>query len=152
MEIEWLILADAAQVTGGKLFLLGGGWEVLTVNSGFQMARPCALALAIRVPWNETNQQHSFEVEVTDEDGKKQLAKLDGQFEVGRPPGISQGQEQRIQLAAGMSLTIGQPGRYAIAASVDGKESAHTGFNVVQGPMLAAKNRVRRRRRPKSES
>ena len=32
-SIEWLILADAAEVVGGKLYLMGGGWDRLTVNS-----------------------------------------------------------------------------------------------------------------------
>ena len=31
MEVDWLILADSAQVTGGKLYMLGGGWDRLTV-------------------------------------------------------------------------------------------------------------------------
>src|SRR5688500_1930861 len=42
MEVEWLILADSAQVIGGKLFLLGGGWDVLTVNTSFPWQQRCA--------------------------------------------------------------------------------------------------------------
>ena len=34
MEVEWLILADSAQVIGNKLYLLGGGWDQLAVNTG----------------------------------------------------------------------------------------------------------------------
>ena len=29
MDVEWLILADAAQVNGNKLYLLEGGWDRL---------------------------------------------------------------------------------------------------------------------------
>jgi len=35
MEVEWLILADAAQVVGNKLYLMGGGWDKLTINNVF---------------------------------------------------------------------------------------------------------------------
>jgi len=93
MKIEWLILADAAQVVGGKLYLLGGGWDRLTVNKPFPVQQHCALALSIAVPWNETNQRHSFEVEIVAEDSAteqpKSLMKMGGQFEVGRPPGYA---------------------------------------------------------------
>ena len=44
MEIEWLILADAAQVTGNKLYLLGGGWDRLNVNRDFPVNQHCAIA------------------------------------------------------------------------------------------------------------
>ena len=48
-SIEWLILADAAEVVGGKLYVMGGGWDRLTVHS--QSAKKnLAVALALRVP------------------------------------------------------------------------------------------------------
>ena len=68
MEVEWLILADSAQVLGNKLYLLGGGWDLLTVNREFPVDQRCAVALSVRVPWNETNQKHTFELEVAGEE------------------------------------------------------------------------------------
>ncbi|MFN8559031.1 MAG: hypothetical protein U0531_17380 [Dehalococcoidia bacterium] len=94
MEVEWLILADAAQVVGGKLYLLGGGWKVLNVSAGFPVQQRCAVAVSFEAPWNETNVPQQVEVEVATEDGRT-LAKMEGQFEVGRPPGIPPGQSQR---------------------------------------------------------
>ncbi|MBI4287625.1 MAG: hypothetical protein HY671_04240 [Chloroflexi bacterium] len=143
MEVEWLILADAAEVVGNKLYLLGGGWDRLTVNTGFPVDQRCAIALSVRVPWNETNQKHVFEVEVTSEDPQteqpKSLLKVGGQFEVGRPPGIPQGQEQRIQLAINMSLRLESPGTKIIVARVEGQEMRRVHFNVAPGPMLSMK-------------
>ena len=67
-SIEWLILADAAEVVGGKLYVMGGGWDRLTVHS--QSAKKnLAVALALRVPWHETNRQHAFQIDMTYEDG-----------------------------------------------------------------------------------
>ncbi|MFQ5874745.1 MAG: hypothetical protein ACE5JL_13250, partial [Dehalococcoidia bacterium] len=138
MEVEWLILADSAQVVGNKLYLLGGGWDRLTVNTGFPLAQRCAVALSVRVPWNETNQKHTFEVEVTSEDPNteepKSLLKVGGQFEVGRPAGISQGQDQRIQLAIDTNLRLETPGIHVIVARIEGQEKQRTSFNVVPGP------------------
>lgn len=147
MQIEWLILADSAQVVGNKLYLLGGGWDRLTVNTGFPLDQRCALAMSIRVPWNETNQKHTFEVEVASEDptseAPKSLIKAGGQFEVGRPPGIPQGQDQRIQVAVDMNLRIDSEGTKVVVARIEGQEMQRTHFNVVPGPMLSMRSQQR---------
>ncbi len=142
MEIEWLILSDAVQVIGNKLYLMGGGWDVLTVNTGFPVLRHCGVSIAIRVPWNETNQKHAFDIEITDDDGHEQLVKMGGQFEVGRPAGIRSGQDQRVQVAAEMGLKLNKPGQYVIIASIDGSESRRASFNVVAGAMLGSKKQA----------
>lgn len=138
MEVEWLILADAAQVVGNKLYLLGGGWDRLDVNKEFPIEHRCALALSIQVPWNETNQRHSFEVEIVSQnpttEEPKSLMKMGGQFEVGRPPGIPLGQEQRFQLAVDMSLKIESAGTKTVIARIEGQDMRRLNFNVVPGP------------------
>jgi hypothetical protein len=137
MDVEWLILADAAQVVGNKLYLMGGGWDKLTVNSQFPADQRCALALSLRVDWNETNQKHSFEIEIMSEDSAteqpRSLLKAGGQFELGRPPGINPGQEQRFQMALDMNLKIDGPGAKTVIARVEGQEKRRLSFNVIQG-------------------
>ena len=145
MEVEWLILADAAQVVGAKLYLLGGGWDSLTVNKEFPIDQKCALALSIKVPWNETNQKHSFEVEIISEDNTteepKSLVKVGGQFEVGRPPGIRPGQEQRFQLAIDMNLRIETAGTKTVIARIEGQIMRRLDFTVISGPMNVAQQK-----------
>lgn len=145
MEVEWLILADAAQVVGAKLYLLGGGWDRLTVNRAFPVDQKCALALSIIVPWNETNQKHSFEVEIISEDNvteePKSLVKVGGQFEVGRPTGIRQGQEQRFQLAIDMILKIETAGTKTVIARIEGQVMRRLDFTVIPGPMNVAEQK-----------
>ncbi len=145
MEIEWLILADAAQVVGAKLYLLGGGWDRLTVNRELPVDQKCALALSISVPWNETNQKHSFEVEIISEDNgteePKSLVKVGGQFEVGRPPGIRPGQEQRFQLALEMNLRMETAGTKTVIARIEGEEKRRIYFTVVPGPVNIARGK-----------
>ena len=132
MEVEWLILADSAQVIGNKLYLLGGGWDRLTISAGFPAPHPMAVALSFRVPWNETNQKHNFQVAILTADGE-QVSQFGGQYEVGRPPGIPPGQVQRMQAAVNMTLTIKNPGTYEVVARIEGREEARTVFNVVAG-------------------
>ena len=130
MDVEWLILADAAQVSSNKLYLLGGGWDRLTIASTLPVTHQMAVAAAFRVPWNETNERHDFEIEVTDEDGNG-VAKLGGQFEVGRPAGVVPGQDQRTQIAVNIGLQLKQFGTYAVIAKLNGKEGGRFPFNVV---------------------
>jgi hypothetical protein len=136
VEVEWIILADAAEVVNNKLYLIGGGWETLTINSQLPPSYPCAVAIAFSVPWNETNQQHNIEIEIQDQDGGE-LVKVEGQVEVDRPPGIPLGNAQRVQMAIKVGLPLRRLGTYAIIARIEGQELRRVTFNVVAGPNFA---------------
>jgi hypothetical protein len=137
VTVEWVILADAAQVVGNKLYLLGGGWDVLTVQGSLPVDQPVAIALSFRVPWNATNERHPFEFEVVTEDGRAVL-KGGGELEVGRRPGIVPGTVQRIQMALSGIAKIAQPGTYTIVGRIKGNE-AKTSFLVVHRPGLSGR-------------
>ena len=138
MDLEWLILADFAQIVGGKLYLQGGGWDRLTVNSGFPVRQNLGIAASISVPWNETNQPGHFNIEIQTEDGAV-LAGFGGEFKVGRPADHPPGQIQRAQVAANLTLELKEPGTYVILAKLEEQELARIPFFVVPGPMLAMK-------------
>jgi hypothetical protein len=136
MDVEWLILADYAQMAENKLYLIGGGWDRLTVNTKFPLQQNIGIAVSIQVPWNETNQPGNFEVSVQSQDGVS-LATLGGQFKVGRPPDHPQGEVQRAQIAANLPIEIKEPGIYVIVATLEGQEMKRVPFFVVPGPLLA---------------
>jgi hypothetical protein len=138
MEVEWLILADFAQMVANKLYLQGGGWDKLTVNSGFPVTHQMGMAASFRVPWNETNQENHVEVEVVTDDGDS-IAKISASFTVGRPADIPAGQDQRSQIAGNLALQLPRPGTYTIIARIENQEAARTHFNVVVGPFLSAR-------------
>ena len=140
MRVEWLILADYAQAIGNKVYIMGGGWDRLTVNSGFPMQQSVGIASSVIVPWNETNQETTLEIEVLTEDGVS-IAKVEAKFNVGRPAEHPRGQDQRAQLALNVPLSFKEPGAYVIVARLEGQEEEKTQFNVVPGPMLAMKQR-----------
>jgi hypothetical protein len=134
MKIEWLILADSAQVHGNKLYLLGGGWDRLTVQGKFPSYRSCSLALSFSVPWAETNQRHQFNVRFLDEDGNEIHQSVNGRLETGRPPGLPAGSDQRVQLAIDFRLKFEKPGGYVIEVTLNERETARTTFNVIHSP------------------
>jgi len=87
METAWVILADYAEIVNGKLYLVGGGWDAVTLHRP-DRAQQFGIAVALRVPWQETNQSHHVTVKVTDDDAKTTLVKVEADLEVGRPAGI----------------------------------------------------------------
>ena len=130
MEVDYLLLADGAQLAGDKLYLLGGGWSV--VNAGqLPTSIPIGLALGILVGWNETNRRHQFKVEILHEDSNETLYRMEGEFEQGRPPGIQPGIEQRFQLVSSLILALTKAGQYVLRADVNGNELKRTAFMVI---------------------
>ena len=145
MAIEWLILADAAEVNGGKLYLLGGGFDRINIASPLPQRRRMALAVSISVPWASTNERHRLTLEFVDEDGNRQ-ANVEGEFEVGRPPGAKAGQMQRIQLALQADLEIKKFGANVVVGSIDGVESRRVHYNVQPTPQLGQMMEDQKRR------
>ena len=152
MRVEWLILADAATVVGDKLYLLGGGWDRLTVSKPPPVPHQMAVAASFRVPWNETNQKHRFELEICDADGIS-LFNFGGTFEVGRPAGLAQGQSQRSQIAVNMALGFNKLGDYVIVGRVDdlAESEERFPFSVVPTPAVAASLAEQVRQQPDDE-
>ena len=59
-----MLLADFAQVSDGKLTVVGGGWSL----TGPEPV-PFGIAILIRVPWDQANQRHVMRLELLDADG-----------------------------------------------------------------------------------
>ena len=132
MDIEWLIIADAAQVVGGKLYMLGGGYDRVTLPKQPPAPHNMAVAVAFRVSWNETNTKHNFDLDILDGDGNKILGSS-GQFEVGRAPGILPGQDQRTQLAMNIGWRVDKLGSYEAVARVGDLERRFPFYVVTSG-------------------
>ena len=125
-----LMLADAAQAIDNKLYLLGGGWSVTGPDPS-----PSALAIALKVPWDEANRRHDLRVELLDADGRPitigdppedRPVVIESNFEVGRPPGLRPGTP--IDLAMAVSLgpvPLPPGGRFEWRLSIDGHSESH---------------------------
>jgi hypothetical protein len=116
-----MMLADAAQAVGNKLYILGGGWSITAAGI------PSAVALYFQVPWDLTSQRHDFRLELLTSDGEPfedpdggPLA-IEGSFETGRPPGLKPGTPIDFALAVNVPPLPFEPDeRYEWRLSVDG--------------------------------
>jgi hypothetical protein len=126
-----ILLADAAQAIDNKLYVLGGGWSVTGPDP-----TPSAIAIALKVPWDEANRRHDMRVELLDSDGvpiavgpvpeEAKPIVIESQFEVGRPPGLKPGTPIDLGFAVSLGpLPLPPGGRYEWRLSIDGQSEAH---------------------------
>jgi hypothetical protein len=120
-----MLLADAAQVADGKLYILGGGWSLIGPDPV-----PTAIALKIDVDWNEVDRPHHWELFLVDEDGRPALAdtpdgpqaiEVRGDFEVSRPEAVPPGSPVDVALAVNFGpLPLAAATRYSWRLVIDG--------------------------------
>ncbi|MHB8190720.1 MAG: DUF6941 family protein [Ferrimicrobium sp.] len=122
-----LLLCDAAQVSEGKLFLLGGGWSV--TGPGLS---PMAIALKIDVAWGEAPDLHHWELFLQDQDGAQvmvetpegpQPIEVRGDFQIGTPSGVPLGSDIPVNLAINLGpMPLASGGRYRWQLTIDGAQ------------------------------
>lgn len=137
MEIGFLLLCDHSEAVNGKLYLTGGGWNVLRLPD-LPHEWSFSIGLGIDVAYHETNDPHELVVSVQDPDGVELGEGLTANFETGRPPGLPPGQEQRLVMSIAATATFNVPGPHAAIVQVDGEELARTRFYLMEdgGPAV----------------
>ena len=129
-----MILADGAQVADGKLYVLGGGWTRLKPNT----PAPQSLGIVVHIPFDMTNQPLKLEVNLLDDDGNvvergdpPQAVMAGGEFEVGRPPGVKQGEPMNFPLVLNFNGLSLEQGGYVWQCKVQDEPVARWPFRVV---------------------
>jgi hypothetical protein len=136
MDLGFLLLTDHSEALNGKLYAMGAGWNMLRFpqlpfDFGF------GIGLGIDVEWNETNRQHTLELEILSPDGERLGDPFRLDFETGRPPGTLQGQDQRMVLSLITRLRFETAGPHRVRVTVGGNEIGTSRFYVVHVPTPA---------------
>jgi hypothetical protein len=136
MEVT-LILCDAAQESGGKLHVLGGGWTHAATPRGTPFN--LALGLVIQVPWDRTNEKHTIRALLLTDDGERVSigetpVENGGEFELGRPAGLKVGTTLNAVMAMQFNGLVLGPGGYVWEVQVNGEEKARAPFWMVEPP------------------
>lgn len=110
-----VLLADYAQVSDGKLYVIGGGWTLTGPGPS-----PMALAIQIEVAWGDANRIHNWRLELQTTDGQivaipgqvgPQPLSFSGTLEAGRPPGHPRGAPLSTCLAVNLQPIPLDPGK-----------------------------------------
>jgi hypothetical protein len=121
-----MLLADAAQVVSGKLYILGGGWSIIGPGPS-----ATAIALKIEVPWHDADVAHHWELRLLDADGRPvvlpdgdgvRTISIGESFGVSRPEGLPPGSPIDFHVAVNVGpLPLGRGQRYVWKLSIDGQ-------------------------------
>ena len=147
-----VILADYAQVHGGKLNVVGAGINLVGARSA-EAPHLVGIfaAILIVVPWQAHNQAHKIKVSLVDEDGKSvpfaeaapgvtvepdDEGSVVGQFNAGRSALMQPGENSLIPLAVPVQVAVPSLGAYRVVLEVDGTELASAAFRVAYGAQL----------------
>jgi hypothetical protein len=115
MKIQYALIADSAEIVNGKLYLMGGGWDHFSARE-LPVQLRLAVAVGIRIEWDETNIAHPLDIFIEDDDGKE-LARVNGSMQVGRPSNLPQGGTQLSQMAVTLPLRVDAWGGYRVRIS-----------------------------------
>jgi hypothetical protein len=130
------MLCDYAEVINGKLYIMGGGWDVTRQQPDTPLSM--ALGVLLRVGWEQTNAKHLIEAKLVTEDGRAvQITEqgppviVQGELEVGRPAGMQKGASIPAPLAVRLPALSLDPGSYRFELHVNGSIEGTASFRVV---------------------
>ena len=142
VQIDYVVLADAAVVAEGKQYIHGGGWDTLHVAS-FPASHPSlAIAFRVRLPWQDTTKVHGLELDVVDVEGRSILpvppGPPQGSINVGRSTPVLPGEDQVLPLVFNIvNLQLTHAGSHAVVLRIDGMEMARAKFQIKHMPSQA---------------
>jgi hypothetical protein len=111
--IEFLLPADRAEAIGGKLYMLGGGWDRIAV-SDFSQPVPLGIAIGLLIPRSRLGQELSLHIFV--KDAAENVVNPAVRVHVSIPPGSAgtEGLPNRAMLAVNGVWIFPRPGIYRI--------------------------------------
>jgi len=105
-----MMIADFARVANGKIDVIGGGWSMMNAQGPFGFF----VAALFQIPWDQTNADGQG---VAIPGGE--TVRAEGEFEVGRPPGLRPGTPVDAPLVVPFGPLELEEGRYELRLTID---------------------------------
>jgi hypothetical protein len=137
LELEFLIVGEAAEAVNGKLYMMGGGWNQIQ-SAAFPTIARCGIAVAVSV---HTKERREIPVRVVYSNDPKQDEKnqnvlsleLQGLLTSGVPlPGMTLPDVQRVMLVVNGNFPVPSAGKYRIEVFLPDGESKSVVFEALQ--------------------
>ena len=134
MELDFAFLADAADVSMGKLFVLGGAFDTIHVPA-FPATHPVlAVVLRLLLSPHDLDRKQALEVLLLDADAHH-IASAKGELLVPKSPNSPQGWKQTVILPLRFfNIPFKEQGHYSIEILADGKMAKAIPLRVLLAP------------------
>jgi len=125
IDVDFMILADDAQIINERLYLLGGGVNLLGLSSFPFTIPPLNAVFRFRVPWPDTDTLFTYSLEVLDPQGAPLAQrKPDTPLRATRSDHLPEGEDHYVaDRVCFLNLTFQQPGPHPFVLSVNDRES-----------------------------
>ena len=131
MRLTAAFLADAAQVTAGKLYVLGGAFDTITARSFPAVHRSLAVVLVAEVGPGDRNRDLPIKIQLLDEDGAELGIESQGNLRVGAPSALPAGASSVVPLVSGFgNIRFPTPGGYVFRISHEEDELGRVPFRM----------------------
>lgn len=133
MRLTTAMLADAAQVQGGKLYVMGGGFDTISARSLPVVHRNLTLAMVAEIQPDERHRDLEIAISLVDEDGQGLDIEAKGKLRVGAPPNLPPGATSIVPIVSPFhNVRFAEAKGYAFTVSFEEQEIARVRFRVVQ--------------------
>ena|GEM_PF-1172650 len=129
-EVDYLLVADRAEVVNGKLYLMGGSWDRVQPQQ-FPHRMMLGIALGVRIPFAYTDDQHTVAIELLHDDTR--MIGFEAKLATGRPPGMA-GMDMLVPMAFNIPIAIPGEGQVVLRAAIDGHPGRRHEIKVTQRP------------------
>lgn len=131
MRLTVAMLADSAQVAGGKLYVLGGAFDTVHARSFPALVRALSVVLVAEVEPADRNRDLLLAIRLLDEDGAALGVESKGAMRVGAPSSLPAGASSLVPLVASfLGVRFPRPGGYLFVVEHEGAELGRIPFRV----------------------
>jgi hypothetical protein len=131
MRLTSAMLADAAQVTAGKLYVLGGAFDTITARAFPVVYRSLAVVLVAEVGPADRNRDLVIKITLVDEDGADMGVRSEGNLRVGAPSSLPAGASNVVPLVGAFgNVRFPKAGGYVFIVEGEEEELARIPFRV----------------------
>jgi hypothetical protein len=128
------MLSDSAQVSAGKLFVLGGAFDTINARAFPAAVQSLAVVLVAEIEPGERNRDLPIAIRLLDEDGTSLGVESRGMMRVGAPSSLPAGVSSLVPLVASfLGVRFAKPGGYVFIVEHEGEELGRIPFRV-RGP------------------
>jgi hypothetical protein len=131
MRLTVAMLADSAQVAGGKLFILGGAFDTINARAFPALVRGLSVVLVAEIEPADRDRDLPIAIRLLDEDGAALGVQSQGMMRVRAPASLPAGASSLVPLVvAFVGVRFPKAGGYVFIIEHEGRELSRIPFRV----------------------